>query len=438
MQNIRYEFVEKPVTAWGGMRMMKELLDRTGIKGFMEKLPLPKPGSNRGYSPVQIIESFWVSVSIGASRFTHSAWLRYDKVLKDIFGWKEAPSQSTYSRFFGKFSWKLNNEIFVSLQQWFFENIKAEAITVDLDSTVMTRYGQQEGSKVGYNPQKPGRASHHRLIAFMAETRMVINAWLRPGNTVALSNIKGFLEERFEILSKIKIGLVRADSGFYSEKFLRYFEEKQINYIVAVKFFKPIKHMLEGLSGWISLKDGIQIKEVRYKAIGWKEQRRFIVVRKDIKKYPKSTGKLMLFEDSQLPPIYRYSVFVTNLELPAEQIWNIYKDRGDAENRIKELKYDFAIDGFSMEKFWATEAAFRMVMVSYNLMRLFRQMVLQDKTQATLNSLKFKCFALGSWIVKSSREKLLKISTAGRKRLWLEGLFSKVSQLSPPYSFSNA
>jgi hypothetical protein len=420
------------------MRMMKELLDRTGIKGFMEKLPLPKPGSNRGYSPVQIIESFWVSVSIGASRFTHSAWLRYDKVLKDIFGWKEAPSQSTYSRFFGKFSWKLNNEIFVSLQQWFFENIKAEAITVDLDSTVMTRYGQQEGSKVGYNPQKPGRASHHRLIAFMAETRMVINAWLRPGNTVALSNIKGFLEERFEILSKIKIGLVRADSGFYSEKFLRYFEEKQINYIVAVKFFKPIKHMLEGLSGWISLKDGIQIKEVRYKAIGWKEQRRFIVVRKDIKKYPKSTGKLMLFEDSQLPPIYRYSVFVTNLELPAEQIWNIYKDRGDAENRIKELKYDFAIDGFSMKKFWATEAAFRMVMVSYNLMSLFRQMVLQDKTQATLNSLKFKCFALGSWIVKSSREKLLKISTAGRKRLWLEGLFSKVSQLSPPYSFSNA
>jgi len=29
MQNIMYEFVEKPVKAWGGMRMMKELMDRT-------------------------------------------------------------------------------------------------------------------------------------------------------------------------------------------------------------------------------------------------------------------------------------------------------------------------------------------------------------------------------------------------------------------------
>lgn len=438
MQNIRYEFVEKPVTAWGGMRMMKELLDRTGIREYMKNLPLPKPGSNRGYSPNQIVESFWVSVWIGASRFAHSGWLRYDKVLKEIFGWKEAPSQSTYSRFFGKFSWKLNNEIFTALQRWFFENIKIEGITVDLDSTVMTRYGQQEGSKAGYNPQKKGRASHHPLIAFMAETRMVINAWLRPGNTVPLSNIKGFLEETLEILSKIKIGLVRADSGFYADKFLKYFEGRRINYIVSVKLYKPIKHMLEGLSGWINLKDGIQIKELKYKAAGWEEDRRFIVVRKNIENFPKATGKLLLFKESQLPPIYRYSVFVTNLDLPAEQIWNMYKDRGDSENRIKELKYDFAIDGFCMKKFWATEASFRMVMVAYNLMSLFRQMVLQEKTQATLNTLKFKCFALGSWIAKESRYKVLKISVAGRKRLWLEGLFSKVAGLSPPYLFSNA
>jgi hypothetical protein len=45
-------------------------------------------------------------------------------------------------------------------------------MTLDLDSSVMTRYGEQEGAKAGYNPKKPGRASHHPLIAFMAEMRM--------------------------------------------------------------------------------------------------------------------------------------------------------------------------------------------------------------------------------------------------------------------------
>jgi hypothetical protein len=75
--------------------------------------------------------------------------------------------------------------------------------------------------------------------------------------------------------------------------------------------------MLEALNGWVILKDGIQIKEVIYKAAGWKEERRYIVVRKNVEKFAKATGKLLLFKESQLPPIYRYSVYVTNLDLPA-------------------------------------------------------------------------------------------------------------------------
>ena len=38
---------------------------------------------------------------------------------------------------------------------------------MNLDSTVLTRYGQQEGAKKGYNPRKHGRPSHHPLLAFL-------------------------------------------------------------------------------------------------------------------------------------------------------------------------------------------------------------------------------------------------------------------------------
>ncbi len=438
MKNIRYELVEKPVSAWGGMCLMKELVDKTGIREFLGTLALPTPQSNRGYSPLQIIESFWVSIWTGASRFTHTAWLRYDVVLKEIFQWKEVPSQSTFSRFFGKFSWKRNDAVFVPLQQWFLEKLKLGRVTLDLDSTVMTRYGEQEGSKVGYNPQKPGRTSHHPLIAFLAETRMVVNAWLRSGNTVALSSIEQFMEETLRIMEKVTIGLVRADSGFYAERFLAILERKRLNYIVAVKFYEPIKQLMRGTTGWVTVRDGIQIKEFSYRSPAWKTSRRVIAVRKHRGILPKASGKLLLFDQSELPPVYRYSVYVTNMDLPAVQIWNMYKDRGDAENRIKELKYDFAINGFCLKKFWATEAAFRLIMVAYNLMSLFRHSVLQHHSQATLATLKFKCFALGSWITRRSRENILKISISGRKRDWLEGLFSKVDHVSFPIDFSIA
>ncbi len=40
------------------------------------------------------------------------------------------------------------------------------------------------------------------------------------------------------------------------------------------------------------------------------------------------------------------------------------RGRADCENRIKELKYDFAADSFNMKDFWATEATLNTVMLA--------------------------------------------------------------------------
>lgn len=435
--NIRYEYSDRPVTAWGGLRWMKELLDKTGIREELGRLPLPVPGSNRGFSPVQLMESFWVSVWMGASRMTHAGWLRYDQVIGEIFQWKRIPSESTLGRFFHKFSWHRNTEVFVPLQKWFLKQLTIERITLDVDSTVITRYGSQEGSRKGYNAHKPGRASHHPLLAFIPELRMVANAWLRPGNTGSASGMRNFLEETFDILGEKLVGLVRADSGFYGDKYLRFFEERKVHYIVSTKVQQPLKWEIWNCKNWLPVAGGIQVSEFLYKALGWKVARRMVVVRQEISQRPKATGK-MLFSDDELGARYRYSCMVTDLDLSPVQVWSLYRQRADAENRIKELKYDFAIDGFCLKNFWATEAAFRSIMVAYNLMGLFRFLVLQTKTQSTLTTMRIQCFALGAWVSRHAGKKVLKISVSGKKRLWLDGLFARITDLEPPFQCSNA
>ncbi|HUI91901.1 MAG TPA: transposase [Chitinivibrionales bacterium] len=144
-----------------------------------------------------------------------------------------------------------------------------------------------------------------------------------------------------------------------------------------------------------------------------------------------------MFDDAECRT-YRCSVFVTNLDLPMLQVWSMYRDRADAENRIRELKYDFGIASFCLSKFFATEAAFRSIMVAYNLISLFRQFVLRQKNQTTLSALRFKCFALGAWISKHAHQRALKISLAREKRAWLDGLFDIARSSSPPCSVSNA
>lgn len=434
MVNLPIEYSDKQVTPFGGMSLMKRFIDQTGIREELSQQDLPEPGSNRGYKPTQIVESFWLSIWTGASRYIHCDWLRYDTTLHSIFGWEKMPSQSTYSRFFGKFSQKRNTDIFPKMQHWFFNQLGVDNLTIDFDSTVITRYGEQQGSAKGYNPNKKGRNSHHPLMAFVSQTRMVANAWLRPGNTADSSNCKAFMEETFnEALQDKKIGLVRADSGFYTQELLAYLEQKQLHYIMAARMYPNVKNAVGGLDNWIELSKGIELNEMIFNHTDEKP-RRYIVVKKKVEDRPKAAGKL-LFEDL---PGYRFSCYVTNLDLPLDQVWNIYNTRADCENRIKELKQDFGLDNFCLKDFWATEASFRFIMIAYNLMSLFRHFALNHHKRATLKTLKIYCFALGAWTVNHANKKTLKIALPTKKRPWMDGLFSQIKNLSPPFNYSNA
>lgn len=434
MVNLPIEYSDKKVTPFGGMSLMKRFVDSIGIREQLSNLDLPDKGSNRSYESNHIIESFWLSIWTGASRYIHADWLRYDTTLHDIFGWDKMPSQSTYSRFFGKFSQQRNTAVFPSLQNWFFSQLQVNDITLDIDSTVITRSGNQEGSAKGYNPLKRGRNSHHPLMAFVSQTRMVANAWLRPGNTADSSNCKAFLQETIEeVLVKKKIGLVRADSGFYTEEILSYIEQQKLNYIIATRMYPNVKSEVYGLDDWVSICNGIDVSQMYFEHKGGK-RRKYIVVRKEIEKRPKAGGKL-LFDDL---PSYRYSCYVTNLDLPLDAIWNVYNTRADCENRIKELKQDFGLENFCLKDFWATEASFRFIMVAYNIMSLFRHFALQSHNKATLATLKVYCFALGAWSVNHANKKVLKIALNANRRPWLDGIFAKVENLSPPFKFSNA
>ena len=111
------------------------------------------------------------------------------------------------------------------------------------------------------------------------------------------------MDETFEILKEKKIGLIRADSGFYAHDFLNYLEtEKQINYIIAVKMYPNIKKEIQLHKTWWSLKDGVEICEFDYQSPDWKKPRRMVVVRKKIEILTKATGKLLLFPVFRIEP----------------------------------------------------------------------------------------------------------------------------------------
>lgn len=425
-------FTNKEITPWGGMVFLKQMLDKIGFREQIEQCEaLPIPQSNNSYKKEVLLESFITSIWCGANRFLHTEITRSDKALGTIFDWIKTPAQDAYKRYFSKFTQNTNQQVGHHFFSWFFHNLNINYFTLDIDSSVITRYGTQEGAKKGYNPKKKGRNSHHPIIAFVNDVRMVANFWLRSGDTGSANNFIGFLEETLSVFGDKKVGLLRLDSGFCQQDIFEHLEQKDLKYIVAAKFTHPIQHLIDGTDAWLTVDDGIQICDKHYQAKSWDKARRIVIVRQKIEKRPEAPGRMLsLFPEDEIHRNYRYSAYFTNNEYATTDVWRTYRQRGDAENRIKELKDDFGADSFNLKDFYATEAALIFSMIAYNLMSIFRIFVLQEKTQKTLSTLRYRAFAIGAYFERIGDTLKLKIALTKKRRKWFVGLWDYPIDLS--------
>ncbi len=97
-----------------------------------------------------------LSVWCGANRFEHGG----SPATTRCCGVSFMANFKAVMRLFRKFTQATNGHVFERLYGWLFAQRAVDRLTLDLDSTVMTRYGRQEGAARGYNPAKPGRLSH--------------------------------------------------------------------------------------------------------------------------------------------------------------------------------------------------------------------------------------------------------------------------------------
>lgn len=134
-------------------------------------------------------------------------------------------------------------------------------------------------------------------MAFVADCRMVANLWLRSGNTGFATNMQSFLEDTLDKLRGKKIGLLRADSGFYGEETFRYLEEREdpIHYIIAARLYNPVQRTISQQRIWWEVENGIAVSETQY------DGRRMVIIRQHVPDRPKATGKqLRLFQDNEI------------------------------------------------------------------------------------------------------------------------------------------
>lgn len=421
---------KRAVTPWGGMAVFVQFLKKIGFTDAVEQALPIQLNSPNAIAPVQTFTAFLIAVASGARRFAHAALLRTDQALRQVLGLDRCPGDDTMRNLFKRFTQGKVYEFYSRLRKWELQRLprRVGGYSLDLDSTVFERYGEQEGSLKGYNPRKRGRPSHHPLLAVLAEAHFVVHAWLRSGNCSSARGVVEFLKEAFAFFDvSSMLRLVRADAGFFDDALLSFLEKWELPYIVVAKLTRWIKQEAAGIQSWREIDEDFSVGEFRKKLLGWKVERRFVVVRERIGE-KRSAGKLLVEV-----PGYSFRVFVTSSAAVPEEVWRDYNGRADMEKRICELKQDLGADDFCLQEFYATEAAFQAVLLLFNLLGEFQRATDQVvyRQPATLRSQIFLC---GAILGRAGHQGVLHLSQAWGGWEKLKALWERVLSYQPPTS----
>jgi hypothetical protein len=158
---------------------------------------------------------------------------------------------------------------------------------------------------------------------------------------------------------------------------------------------------------FVTGEEGRETTELTTALNTWGKARRFVVSR--VLKDEKDKKQMSLLEGEE----YDYFYFVTNrTDLSSEEVVLFYEKRGNAENYIKEAKYDMAVGHLLLQSFWANEAIFQLMMLAYNLFLLLK-MDFANGTEyrQQIKTFRLKYIFLAGKITRMARNVVLKLST---------------------------
>jgi len=407
-KNLRISYGGKALTHFGGVFLVYQFFKKMRLRTLI-KDALRFPQRNNRYSLPEMILALMYPMMLGLGRIETSHLLKRNGVFQYLTGLSAYPNPTALRRFLLRLPPQCLLQL-RKLHEWLLSRLILKpwpptSFLFDLDSTVLTLYGKQEGAKVGYNPKKRGRPSYHPLVCFEAHTKDFWHGELRPGD---VHTGRGAVELLRACFSKLPASAqrvrVRGDVGFYDHVTIEYLEEKRAGYIIVAKITPPLQRSIPHRR-FREIAPGLAVAEFRYQPLHWKAPHRFIAIRKTLPE-DEPTAQLSLFTVER----YSYHLFVTNLSLWPENAWRFYNGRAGVERIIRELKEDYPLAKIPTRDFQANEVYFHLLLLGYNFMNWFKRFCLpKDFHHSTVKTLREKLLVVPAELVRPGKRPTLKL-----------------------------
>jgi len=280
---------------------------------------------------------------------------------------------------------------------------RAKVVTLDFDPTVDPTHGQQAFSFYHGHYRTHCFLPLVGTIQFNRESKQrILCSVLRPGDARAALGLVPLLER---LLPKVQSTFpkarirIRLDGGFGTPEVLDFLDELAgVEYVVGLANWAPLKkrakkaqveakraHRRTGRTTQVFGETAYQTKTT------WPHPRRVIF-----------KAEVVDYADRDPRPNLRF--VVTNMKRTPKGVYTWYCQRGDPENRIKELKQGLAMDRTSCSSFLANQFRVQLTVAAYVLLQELAQRARHTKYRdAQVTRLREKLLKLPAWIEESVR-----------------------------------
>ena len=369
------------------------------------------------HSLPQLLAQRVFSIACGYPDGNDSARLGADPVHKmlldrDPVSGLDLASQSTLSRFENsvgaKELYRMGESLALSVMERHQRRLRRQArlVTIDLDPTDAPTHGAQQLTFFNGYYDNWCYLPVLGFVSFNDEAEQYLcAAVLRPGNATAHVGAVGILRRLLLMIRSFFPGVrvrVRLDGGFAHPDLLDFLDaEPKLEYVVAMASNAVLERKAEQAMQFarsisaVTRETAHVYHDADYAAGSWPRERRVIIKAEvvwGLGKEPKDNPRFV----------------ITNMKQSPQWLYEkIYCQRGDIENRIKEL-HELHIGRTSCSRFWANQFRVSLTAAAYVLMQELRLRAAGTHcARAQVWTLRERLLKLGARVVVSARRIVL-------------------------------
>jgi len=398
-KNIRVNFEGGKLSSDAGVLLQKEFNHRLGVDELLRReFHTTDTAVNRKHKDPENLLQMLYQITAAYFQDDHADALRYDPAITAAVGKDVLASQPTLSRFHNRLDENTLaqlEEIQRILRSRVYSVEKPDHVLMDLDSTLLSTYGHQEGEAFNYHYQAHG---YHPLLCFDGLTGDLLKIELRSGAMYCCNGAADFMRPLLDeyLMRYPDMALfLRGDSGFATDELYSLCETHGTSYAIRLKENDVLRRLARDLDSELLdltqedvISYAVVYGEFLYKAKNWDYPRRVVC------KIEKPSGQM----------IHMNTFVVTNMDSPAEDVIRFYCKRGQMENFIKECKSGFDMEYVSSSSQIVNANRVQIHALAYNLFNWFRRLVLPEPLRRDrVDTLRLKLLKIAARIVRTAR-----------------------------------